>query len=260
MLGDRQQVERQLQLRPLLELVQRRDLGGELVVDDDGAAVAGAVDPVDGAVQAPAAEIEHRPLGVGVLAEARLQQPGLEAARVAFGLLGEEALQQPFDPARHRPLGRVVAEFALGDDLPQQRAAALGPGGEGVGPGEGVAGRSLAEEAVERLVHQPALDQRVGDRVEQLWVELVPGEPAVGADVELLQGGAAVGGDLGERVERRGVAQRPRSARGRLGAAGAGDPGGDLRRQLRFDPDLGQQSRRVGSGPMGRQRPRQLVR
>ncbi len=77
-LGDRQQVERQLQLRLLLELLPRGDRAGELVVDDEGAAVGGAVDAVDRPVQAPAVEVERRPLGVGLGAEPGLQQPRRE--------------------------------------------------------------------------------------------------------------------------------------------------------------------------------------
>jgi hypothetical protein len=73
MLGDRQQVERQLQLRLLLELLARGDPAGELVVEDEGAAVGAAVDPVDRPVQAPAAEVERRLLGLLALAEAGLQ-------------------------------------------------------------------------------------------------------------------------------------------------------------------------------------------
>ena len=76
-------------------------------------------------------------------------------------------------------------------------------------------------------MHEPALDQRVGDRVERLRVELVAGEPAVGAGVEELQRGAAVGGDGGERLDHGGVGQRPRRPRGRLGAARGGDAVGD---------------------------------
>jgi hypothetical protein len=194
-LGDREQVERQLQLGPLLELLARRHRSGELVVDDDGAAVGGAVDAVDGAVQAPAVQVQDRALGVGMPAEARLQQPRLEAAGLPFGLLGKEALEQALDAADHRPLGGVVAELPLGDDLGHQCPPALGPSGKGARPRQWIAARALAVEAVERRVHQPALGDGIGHRVEQLRVELVAGEPAVGADVEFLQGGAAVGGD-----------------------------------------------------------------
>src|SRR6185312_8281927 len=49
-----EQVEGQLQLRPLLELVARGDARGELVVVDQGAAIGGPVNPVDRPVQAPA--------------------------------------------------------------------------------------------------------------------------------------------------------------------------------------------------------------
>ena len=111
---------------------------------DEGAAVGGAVDPVDRPVEAPAAEVERRPLGFLADPEARLQQPRLEAAGVARRLFAEEAFEQPLDPPRHRPLGRVAADFALGELLAEQGAAALVPEGEGAGAGERVAAGALA--------------------------------------------------------------------------------------------------------------------
>ena len=58
-------------------------------------------------------------------------------------------------------------------------------------------------------MHQAALDERVGRRVERLGVELVAGEPAVGADVELLQGGAAVGGHRASDASAAGLVRGP---------------------------------------------------
>ena len=136
-LGDRDQVELELQLRLLLELLARGDRARELVVEDEGAAVGGAVDAVDRPVQAPAVDLERRPLGCPRLAEPRLEQPGLEAAGSRSRLLAEEAGEQALDPPQHRPLGGVVAELALGRDLGHQLAAAPDPGGEEPGRGRG---------------------------------------------------------------------------------------------------------------------------
>ena len=102
---------------------------------DDGAAVGRPVDPVDRPVESPAAEVEGRPLGFLAGAEARLQQPRLEAAGVARGLFAEVALEQALDPPRDRPLGRVAADFALGELLGEERPAAVDPGGRDAGRG-----------------------------------------------------------------------------------------------------------------------------
>src|SRR5258707_11554508 len=152
-----------MQLRLLLELLPRRYRAGELVVDDDGAAVAGAVDAVDRPVQSPAVQLQRRPLAVLLLAEGGLQQPGLEAAGLALGLLGEETLQQALDPPRHRPFGRMGAEFALGDDLGDQLPPARGPGGKGAGTGQRVAAGTLPVEAGDGGV-PPAPPPRRGAR------------------------------------------------------------------------------------------------
>ena len=153
------------------------------------------------------------------------------------------------------------SEFALGDDRRHQLAPALRPGGDDVRARQRVfPPGALSVEALERLVHQAALDERVGDGIEQLRVELMAGEPAIGAEVEFLERGAAVGGDGGKRLQRCRIGQRAGSAGGGLGAPRFADPSDDRRRQLGFDSDPGQQRRRVGPGTVRGERPRQLVR
>jgi hypothetical protein len=106
----------------------------------------------------------------------------------------------------------MAADFFLGEKLGEQRAPAVGPEGQGRRAGEGVAAGALTVEALQHGVDQTALDERVGDRVERLRRQLVPGEPAVGAFVEALEGGAAVGLDCGKRGEHRWVGERPGGA------------------------------------------------
>ena len=108
-------------------------------------------------------------------------------------------------------------------------------------------------------MHQPALDQRVGSRLERLRAQLVGDKPAVGADVEQLQGGAAVGGDGGQRRDHGGVAQRPRCPRGRLGPACGLDATRDPGAESALDADTGQQRARVGAGAIGGDGPCQGV-
>ena len=88
----------------------------ELVVQDQGATLGVAIDPVDRPVQAPAVDLQRRALAVLALAKLRLQQPGLKSARLALGLLRQESGQQPLDPPDDRPLGWVAVEFPLGDE------------------------------------------------------------------------------------------------------------------------------------------------
>ena len=76
-LGDRDQVELQLQLRLLLELLPRGDPARELVVEDEGAPVGRPVDAVDRSVQAPAVDLEGGLLDLLVLA--RSPPPGARA-------------------------------------------------------------------------------------------------------------------------------------------------------------------------------------
>ena len=92
-----------------------------------------------------------------------------------------------------------------------------------------------------------------------LRVELVPGEPAVGAEVELLQGRAAVGGDGGQRLDRGRVGQRPRGASGGLGGSRRLDPRRDPARDPLAGPGGAEQRGRVGCPPVGGDRPGQLV-
>jgi hypothetical protein len=129
-LGDRDQVELELELRPLFEFLPRRHLARQLVVEDEGAAVGGKVDSVDCAVQSPAVDLQHRFLAVLVLAELRLEEPRFEAGSFASGLLSEEADQQLLDATGDRPLDRMAAKAALGRDLGGKLPAALGPDGQ----------------------------------------------------------------------------------------------------------------------------------
>ncbi len=129
--------------------------------------------------------------------------------------------------AQHRPLGRVLAESSRRRDLADQLATASDPGAQGAGPGERVATGPLLVERVEDGVHDAALDERVGGRVERLGGELVGDEPAVGADVEALQGGAAVGVDVAEGRDHRRVRERAGRPGGGLGATGARQAGLD---------------------------------
>ncbi len=108
-------------------------------------------------------------------------------------------------------------------------------------------------------MHEAALDERVGGRLERLRVELVVGEPAVGAGVEELQRGAAVGGHGGQRIEHRRVGQRARRPRGRLGPARRRQSRAQAVRQLALDRGAGHQRLGVGDRPVGGERPRQLV-
>ena len=109
-------------------------------------------------------------------------------------------------------------------------------------------------------MHQPALDQRVGHRVEALGVELVVDEPAVGADVEALERRAAVGRDRAERLDHGRVRERPRRPGRRLGRARPREPRGEPL----AEPSSGAAATReqrvgVGARPAGGDRPRQLV-
>ena len=189
-----------------------------------------------------------------VLAEAGLQQPGLEAAGLALGLLGEEAGEQAFDPPHDRPLGRVVAEPALGRDLRDQlarprRSSRLASRGGGGGR------RPVARD---RGARAPRASGRPGPggpgpgraaAGSSSWRD----EPAVGADVEPLQGRAAVGAHAGRgRSSTAGLASGPGARLAASAARAVLEPGPDALAGLRRDTCSGEQRCRLRPRHRGR--------
>ncbi len=220
----RQHVQGQLELPLLDQLRAGDDLGAQLVIADqrEGAL---DVDPVDRTPQPELAEVGGREVVSGTVAEPRLEQLRVGHHRPARKrVAAQEAIEDRVE-AGQRDRGRRGAQVpaALAGDLADELARPLAPARHALGRGPPLAAGALAEEALERLVNDAAVLERLRVRPDPPRPQLVVDEPAVGAEVELLErrgaeevvvvkGREHVG--MGERA-RAGGPRRPGSARPR---------------------------------------------